>query len=413
MALVFASCSGSSGPELAQSDQDDFIASDGRQVSSPSIVVPYDDDIRATTEAVTASHGKDALPSVVAALERGYDFGQIRTAANDGGLAVNGRISDAGEAVRPHDRRVGLAELPDDPDGDGAASVKDTDKDPVRSSLHSFKQTDARTNVLSALANALASLDVQLRDLNDDPITDRVLPGDAVLGAILALGRSGYTLDQIVDSLVFGDGVQISGGCAVISPVGSVRPKGSFDSTCSGTARLLAAKAEDEADRQATIAEAATGQLEPATPTLKPTTPTLEWTTDVIVGENYEPFGVSSVRITRIEGTDEFAINWTLGTQSTGEYQGEGVRDVIICTSIQVISFDGTGTFDPDRPLPTITFDGTRMTTRQFLDGPCTAPPRTEVLASGESLQLTDGGIAGNLNGNSYLIPGPVPVPVE
>lgn len=127
------------------------------------------------------------------------------------------------------------------------------------------------------------------------------------------------------------------------------------------------------------------------------------WSAPIVQdGEGRTPYGPNFVTIARIGTTDQFEAEMAGGYFTIGEFQGEGIRDVITCHHLWHHHFTGSGTIDPEYGNRLV-FTGELTRGDRLLD--CTQSARIETIPWEESVFILDGVLDGSVNGVPFLIP--------
>lgn len=260
LGLIATAC-GSTDAEPAVALSDAPAVADGQVVS-----LTIDGEVRSMIDGLAVLHPESAgSVALVNALERGYDYLQVRDAITNQSLMVDGRISDAAGEVVPSGRRVNIVLLPGDPGADEGA---------LAPACYLARFQDAAQLPEDLVAN-MSSLDVQLRDVDPGSAANaEVTKGQVITAAIISLARSGYTLDQIIEVLVFQTariGVNDS-NCAVILGVNNVRPKGSLNNLCSRSVHQMMDDLDEVDARQDAVATDSAAESAVAPPVAEPAT---------------------------------------------------------------------------------------------------------------------------------------------
>jgi len=310
----------------------------------------------------------DPLVAFLFAIERGYTYSQIRTAAAAGTLDDRGHIR--GGAVSPELERAGVLELP------------------VPSLLARSLEFQSHESVVTRLQEFLASGKFETH-------------GDAgrmLIALILILYRSGYGLNQITPAFLLGTGYPnaVDGGpCFALfdDQKRLIAPADDVDPVC--TAALTS-----EGNRVGFAPDDTPPPVVDPPPVPDP--PPLEW-----VGEftGFSPLapqhGLSEFRMTREAGTDNFTLHAFISTIQTTAATN--------CTLIIENTFDGTGTFN-DLFGGSIRFDGTWSQDKFYPD--CTNPDTSRPLDVAFYVELGESRIHGTFIGFTFEVPGNVPQPV-
>ena len=259
LALMVVACSSGSETSVGESPEETVTFATDGQDGAPSDSIEIRPEDSALVDVLSAGLGVEAgFIALVDALGRGYDITTILSAVADDTLQTDGQIIVSGALVAPT-RPASVLLIVENADAPSA------DAEGLR---HGLVQRPAGLDEDFDGVNG-RGLFTLLRDARiGDPSSSDVDSGIQVTRLIVVLARSGYSMDQIIQALVFDENVwEVRSGCTALADgVDLITPGYPDAGGCAETVAHVAASQDDDIDALDIGAPIAAGELDPDRP---------------------------------------------------------------------------------------------------------------------------------------------------
>jgi len=255
-ALMVVACSSGSGTSAGESREETVTFATDGQDGAPSDSIEIRPEDSALVDVLSTGLGVEAgFIALVEALGRGYDITTILSAVADDTLQTDGQIIVSGALVAPT-RPTSVLLIVENADAPSA------DAEGLR---HGLVQRPAGLDKDFDGVNG-RGLFTLLRDARiGDSSSSDVDSGIQVTRLIVVLARSGYSMDQIIQALVFDENVWVarSGCTAIADGLDLITPAYPDAGGCAETVAQVAAGQDDDIDALDNDAPIAAGELDP------------------------------------------------------------------------------------------------------------------------------------------------------